>query len=102
MQLRELGMSRLATTWSRLRAWSASHSAELRLCVRSTTAGVLTLAAAQMLHLPIALCAVLTAVIPTQISIGRSLKASTDYLISTLGGAIYAGAIGRFVPQDTS
>jgi uncharacterized membrane protein YccC len=102
MQLRELGMSRLATTWSRLRAWSASHSAELRLCVRSTTAGVLTLAAAQMLHLPIALWAVLTAVILTQISIGRSLKASTDYLISTLGGAIYAGAIGAFVPQDNS
>ena len=68
-------MSRLATTWRGLRAWSASHGAELRLCVRSTTAGVLTLAAAQMLHLPIALWAVLTAVILTQISIGRSLKA---------------------------
>jgi uncharacterized membrane protein YccC len=95
-------MSRLATSWSELRAWSASHGAELRLCVRSTTAAVLTLAAAQVLHLPIALWAVLTAVILTQISVGRSLKASIDYLVSTLGGAIYAGAIGAFVPHDNA
>src|SRR5262249_50787406 len=90
----ELGMSRLATGWSRLRAWSAGQGRELRLCVRSTTAAVATLAAAQLLNLPIALWAVLTAVILTQISVGRSLKATTDYLVSTLGGAVYAGAIG--------
>ena len=72
MDLGEFGMSRLATDWSELRAWSASHDAELRLCLRSTTAGVLTLAAAQLLNLPIALWAVLTAVILTQISVGCS------------------------------
>jgi uncharacterized membrane protein YgaE (UPF0421/DUF939 family) len=83
-------MSRLATDWGRLRSWSSTHSAELRLCVRSTTAAVLTLAAAQVLHLPIALWAVLTAVILTQINVGRSLKASMDYLTSTLGGAAAA------------
>jgi len=93
-------MSDLARGWSRLRAWSASHGPELRLCVRSTTAAVLTLAAAQVLHLPIALWAVLTAVILTQISVGRSLKATIDYLVSTLGGAVYAGAIGALVPPD--
>ena len=93
-------MSLLATGWRELRAWSAAHRAELRLCVRSTIAGVLTLAAAQLLHLPIALWAVLTAVILTQINVGRSLKASMDYLLSTLGGAVYAGAIGALVPQD--
>jgi uncharacterized membrane protein YccC len=98
----ELAMSPLATGWSELRAWSATHSAELRLCVRSTTAAVLTLAAAQLLHLPIALWAVLTAVILTQINVGRSLKASTDYLLSTLGGAVYAGAIGALVPHDNA
>src|SRR5215813_3018222 len=97
---KELGMSHLATGWSRLRAWSASHDPELRLCVRSTTAAVLTLAVAQVLHLPIALWAVLTAVILTQISVGRSLKATIDYLASTLGGAVYAGAIGALVPHD--
>src|SRR6266571_401420 len=97
---RELGMSHLATGWSRLRAWSASHGPELRLCVRSTTAAVVTLAASQVLHLPIALWAVLTAVILTQISVGRSFKATIDYLASTLGGAVYAGAIGALVPHD--
>jgi uncharacterized membrane protein YccC len=97
---KELGMSPLATGWSRLRTWSASHGPELRLCVRSTTAAVVTLAAAQLLNLPIALWAVLTAVILTQISVGRSLKATTDYLVSTLGGAVYAGAIGAIVPHD--
>ena len=100
MDLGEFGMSRLATDWSELRAWSASHDAELRLCLRSTTAGVLTLAAAQLLNLPIALWAVLTAVILTQISVGRSLKATMDYLASTLGGAVYAGTIGALVPHD--
>src|SRR5437870_1696019 len=93
-------MSPVATSWRELRAWSASHSAELRLCVRSTTAAVVTLAASQLLNLPIALWAVLTAVILTQISVGRSFKATIDYLITTLGGAIYAGAIGALVPHD--
>src|SRR5262249_14795560 len=95
-------MGPLATSWRELRAWSATHNAELRLCVRSTTAAVLTLAAAQLLHLPIALWAVLTAVILTQINVGRSLKASTDYLLSTLGGAVYAGAIGALVPHNNA
>jgi uncharacterized membrane protein YccC len=53
-----------------------------------------------VLHLPIALWAVLTAVILTQINVGRSLKASMDYLTSTLGGAVYAGAIGALVPHE--
>src|SRR5262249_6257949 len=93
-------MSHLATGWSRLRAWSASHDPELRLCVRGAPAAVLPLAAAQVLHLPIAVGAVLPAVILTQISVGRSLKATIDYLASTLGGAVYAGAIGALVPHD--
>jgi len=93
-------MSRLATGWSQLRAWSARHDVELRLCLRSTTAAVLTLAVAHLLNLPIALWAVLTAVILTQISVGGSLKATTDYLIGTLGGAVYAGAIGAVIPHD--
>src|SRR5262249_12988880 len=93
-------MSHLATSWSRLRAWSASHGPELGVGVRSRPAAVLTLAAAQLLNLPIALWAVLTAVILTQISVGRSLKATIDYLASTLGGAVYAGAIGALVPHD--
>src|SRR5262249_54577190 len=93
-------MSPLATGWSRLRRWRPGHGRGRRLGVRSPPAGVVTLAAAQLLNLPIALWAVLTAVILTQISVGRSLKATTDYLVSTLGGAVYAGAIGALVPHD--
>jgi hypothetical protein len=34
----------------------------------------------------------LTAVILTQMSVGRSMKATIDYLLGTLGGATYTGA----------
>jgi len=49
---------------------------------------------AQSLQLPLPLWVVLTAVIVTQMSVGRSLKTTFDYLVGTLGGAIYGGAIG--------
>jgi hypothetical protein len=32
------------------------------------------------------------------VSFGRSLKATIDYLVGTLGGAVYAGAIAALVP----
>ena len=78
--------------WKRLRKWPAQHRAELRLCLRISVSAVLALAVAQVLELPLALWTVLTAIILTQISVGGSLKATLDYLASTIGGAIYAGA----------
>ena len=42
----------------------------------------------------IRLWAVLTAVILTQLSVGRSLRATIDYFIGTVGAAVYAGAAG--------
>ena len=56
-------------------------------------AALVALALAQLLHMPLPLWAVITAMIVTQMSVGRSLKASFDYLIGTLGGAIYGGAV---------
>jgi len=47
------------------------------------------------------LWAVLTAVVVTQMSVGRSLKATFDYLVGTLGGAIYGGAITVLIPHDS-
>ena len=41
----------------------------------------------------------LTAVILTQVSFGRSVKATIDYLVGTLSGAIYAGAVAALVPH---
>src|SRR5262245_20466172 len=93
-------MKHITTTWGWLRRLPRERDAELRLCLRMTTAAVLSLAVAHLLNLPIALWTVLTAVILTQMSVGRSLKATTDYLVGTLGGAIYAGAVGAHVPHD--
>jgi uncharacterized membrane protein YccC len=92
-------MSRVTQTWKRFRRWPAQHRAQLRLCLRVTTSAVVALAVAHFLNLPLALWTVLTAVLLTQISVGRSLKATVDYLASTLGGAIYAGAVGTLVPH---
>jgi uncharacterized membrane protein YccC len=75
--------------------------AQLKLAVRLVVAALLSLALAQLLQLPLPLWAVLTAVLVTQMSVGRSLKATTDYLAGTLGGAIYGGAIAMLVPHST-
>jgi uncharacterized membrane protein YccC len=61
--------------------------------------GVLTLLFSQLLHLRYALWAVLTAVMLTQLNVGRSLKATMDYLAGTLGGAIFAGTVGAVIPD---
>jgi uncharacterized membrane protein YccC len=74
---------------------------ELGLCFRVAVSAVLTLVVSHLLNLRLALWAVLTAVILTQMNVGRSLKATTDYLLGTLGGAIYAGAVGALVPHNS-
>jgi uncharacterized membrane protein YccC len=93
-----MGNTRIIS-WKRFRHWPTRHRAQLRLCLRVTASAVLALAIAHLLNLPLALWTVLTAVLLTQISVGRSVKATTDYLASTLGGAIYAGAVGALVPH---
>jgi uncharacterized membrane protein YccC len=92
-------MSPIATVRTRLFRVLQNRQAELRLCVRVTASAVLTLVIGQWLEVPLVLWAVLTAVIVTQTSVGRSLKASIDYFIGTLGGAIYAGAVAALIPH---
>jgi len=59
------------------------------------------LALTQYFKFPLAgLWAVLTAVVVTQVSVGGSLKATVEYLVGTLGGAVYAGAIAALVPHS--
>lgn len=69
--------------------------------MRVAVAALLSLALAQFFRLPLPLWAVLTAVIVTQGSVGRSLKATTDYLAGTLGGVVYSGAIVMLVPHSS-
>ncbi len=84
-----------------LRGLVRHRRVQLALSIRVTIAAVAALALAQFLHLPLPLWAVLTAVIVTQMSVGRSLKATFDYLVGTLGGAIYGGAIGVLIPHSS-
>lgn len=80
-----------------LRLWS--RKVEMGLGIRVTAAAFAALVVAIALHLRLPLWAVLTSIIVTQMSVGRSLKATRDYLIGTIGGAIYGGAIAILVPH---
>ena len=71
------------------------------LALRLTMAAVLALGVAQALHLRLPLWAVLTALIVTQSSVGGSLKVAGDYLVGTIGGAIYGGAITILIPHSS-
>ncbi|HUI14926.1 MAG TPA: FUSC family protein [Xanthobacteraceae bacterium] len=90
-------MTRNTGPWQRLRAVVLHHRVQLALSVRMTIAALASYLLAQALQLPLPLWAVLTAVIVTQMSVGRSLKATFDYLAGTIGGAIYGGAIGVLI-----
>ena len=68
-----------------------------------TVAGLLAFAVARSLSFPLhGLWAVLTAIVVTQASIGGSLRATTEYILGTLGGAIYAAAVGLLIPHATA
>jgi uncharacterized membrane protein YccC len=98
---RELGMRRVATAWRGLLAKVRDRRTQLRLCLRVTVAALASFVLAQFLTpIPLAgLWAVLTAVVVTQMSLGDSLKATIEYSVGTLGGAVYAGAIAALVPH---
>jgi uncharacterized membrane protein YccC len=82
-----------------MRAGFHAQRAQWGLALRVTLAALLSLAMAQGLHLRLPLWAVLTAIIVTQLSVGGSLKIAGDYLLGTVGGAIYGGAITILVPH---
>jgi uncharacterized membrane protein YccC len=92
-----VGMTRITGLWKRLRSLVPHRRVQLALSIRTTIAALASFLLAQLLQLPLPLWAVLTAVIVTQMSVGRSLKATFDYLVGTLGGAIYGGAIGVLI-----
>jgi uncharacterized membrane protein YccC len=90
-----------ALNW--FRAQAGTHRAQLRFCLRMTVAAVLAFALAQVWNLPLhGLWAVLTAVVVTQISVGGSLHATTEYIIGTIVGAVYAAGVGILVPHMTT
>jgi len=84
----------------RLSAQMRSRKAQLALALRVTVAAVGAFAIASALHLMLPLWAVLTSLIVTQMSVGRSLKATRDYMLGTVGGAIYGGGIAVLIPHS--
>jgi uncharacterized membrane protein YccC len=91
----------VATVWTKLRTLVRQHRVQLGLSFRVTVASLLALAIAQFLDLHLPLWAVLTSIIVTQASVGRSLKVTLDYLAGTLGGALYGGAVAVLIPHST-
>ena len=93
-------MSSIAITWRELFTQVREHRGQLGLSLRVTIAAVLSFAFSLLLHVPLPLWTVLTAVILTQVSFGSSVRATVNYLIGTLSGAVYAGALGALVPHS--
>jgi uncharacterized membrane protein YccC len=83
------------------RAWLRRHKPRLGLFFRVTASALLSFALASWLDLRLPLWAVLTAIMVTQMSVGRSLKATFDYLAGTIGGAIYGALVGVLVGHDS-
>ena len=78
----------------------SGRKTQLSLAVRLAVAAVAAYAIARALHLMLPLWAVLTSLIVTQMSVGRSLKATRDYMLGTVGGAVYGGAIAMLIPHS--
>lgn len=94
-------MGRMAGFLKRVAARVRSRRTQLALAIRVTVAAVVAYTIANALHLTLPLWAVLTSLIVTQMSVGRSLKATTDYMLGTIGGAIYGGALAVLIPHSS-
>jgi uncharacterized membrane protein YccC len=92
---------RIARLLAPIRKWVRRYRLQLILALRVTVGALLAFAAAQVLHLHLPLWAVLTSLIVTQMSLGRSLKVASDYLIGTFGGVAYGGALAILIPHES-
>src|SRR6202162_3591818 len=93
-------MGRMTVLPGPLSALIRSRRAQLALPVGVTVGAACAYAIATAIHLRLPLWAVLTSLIVTQMSVGRSLKATRDYMFGTVGGALYGGSIAVFIPSS--
>jgi uncharacterized membrane protein YccC len=93
-------MRRMMAFAKRMLGSLRGRKTQLALAVRLAVAAVAAYAIARALHLMLPLWAVLTSLIVTQMSVGRSLKATRDYMLGTVGGAVYGGAIAMLIPHS--
>ena len=87
--------------WTWLGMQILERRGHLALSLRVTIAALLAFALSNMMSLKLPLWTVLTAIVLTQASFGKSVKATLDYLVGTVGGAIYAGAVSVLVPHNS-
>lgn len=79
-----------------------TYRSQFRFCIRVTVAAISALLIAQLFSLPLhGLWVVLTATVVTQLSVGGSVRAGVEYVLGTLGGAVYAGLTGFLIPHAT-
>src|SRR3974377_280066 len=85
--------------------WDRFSRRQLRgataLACRLTAAALLALWIANRLGVTLPLWSVLTALIVTQISVGRSLRATFDYFAATVGGVLWGGLVAVLVPHSS-
>jgi uncharacterized membrane protein YccC len=93
-------MRRMMAFAKRMLGSLRGYRTQLALAVRLAVAATAAYAIARALHLMLPLWAVLTSLIVTQMSVGRSLKATRDYMLGTIGGAAYGGAITMLIPHS--
>jgi len=92
---------RIVSLLTQVRDRIRRYRLQLILALRVTVAALSAFALAQALHLHLPLWAVLTSLIVTQMSLGRSLKVASDYLIGTIGGVAYGGALAILIPHES-
>ena len=92
----------LLSIWSRIRAFLRIYKPRWRFCIRMTASGLAAYAVAQILKIPLnGLWVIITAIVVTQMSAGGSVRATLEYIIGTVGGAVYAAVIGVLIPHAT-
>src|ERR1700687_4471418 len=93
--------NRVAGLLTQIREWVDRYRLQLILALRATVGALLAFAVAQVLHLHLPLWAVLTSLIVTQMSLGRSVKGASGYLIGTFGGVAYGGAVAILIRHES-
>ena len=90
----------MTVTWQAFALWLRRHNGEIRVGVRATVAAVLSYALASALHLPQPYWSVIATLLVIQGTVGASLQSSLDWLVGTIGGAIYGSVVGWLIPHD--
>src|ERR1700733_421102 len=94
-------MSRLSR-WQQIRSQVGAYRPQWRFCLRMTASGLIAFAVAKVLNTPLqGLWVIITAIVVTQMSAGGSMRATLEYIIGTVGGAVYGAIIGVLVPHNT-